>query len=47
MAIFSVNYISTFYMGLCISGRSHIKYTYMIDREYNHMVLPDYTNLFP
>ena len=37
ISVLSVNYVSTFYIGLCVSGGSYIKYTYMIDGEYNHM----------
>ena len=45
VVVFPVNYASTFCMRLCVSNGSDVKYTYMIDREHNHVVLPDYTNL--
>ena len=37
--VLPTNHINVFYMELCVSGGSHIKYTYMIDCEYNHIVL--------
>ena len=39
------NHISVFCMELCVSGRFHVKYTYMIGREHSHIVLPDYINI--
>ena len=33
MAVFPANHANAFYMELCISGRSHIKYICMIGRE--------------
>ena len=47
MAVLLANYISAFCMELCISGGSHIKYTYMIGRKHNHIMLPDHTSLSP
>ena len=34
-------------MGLYVNGESHIKCSYMIGREYNHVVLPDHASLSP
>ena len=34
------SYISTFYIELCVTDESYIKYIYMIGWEYNHVVLP-------
>ena len=45
VVVLSVNHVSEFCMRLCVSGWSHIKYTYMIDREHNHVVFSDHANL--
>ena len=47
VAMLPTNHISVFCMELCISDGSHIKYTYMIGREHNHVVLPDYASISP
>ena len=47
MVVLPVNYVNVFYMGLCISGRSHKKYTYIIDWKHNHMVLQDHAKISP
>ena len=47
MIVFSVNYVSVFCMGLCVSDKSHTKCIYMIDQEHNYMVLPDHTSISP
>ena len=41
MAILPANHVNAFCMGLCVSGESYVKYTYMIGREHNHVILPD------
>ena len=46
MVVLPINYVRVFYMRLCVSGESHIKHTYMISREYIHMMLPDYMQVF-
>ena len=43
--VFPVNYVSTFCMELCVSGRSHVRYIYMIGQEHNHVVLLDHASL--
>ena len=43
--ILPVNYISVFCMELCISDGSYIKFTYMIGRTHNHMMLLDHANI--
>ena len=40
-----VNHINAFYMGLCVSGGSHKKYTYMISWKYNHVMLQDHARI--
>ena len=45
VAVLSANHVSVFYMGLVTNTQSHAKCTYMIDKEYNHMMLPDYTSI--
>ena len=45
VTVLSDNFVSIFYMKLTTNTQSHTKYTYMIDRKYNHMVLPDHTSL--
>ena len=45
MIVLLTNHISAFYMGLCNSGGFYIKYTYMIGREHNYVVLPDLESL--
>ena len=45
VAVLPANHVSAFYIGLYVSGGSHIKYIYMISQEHSHMVLPDYTSL--
>ena len=39
MIILLINYISIFYMKLCVTNESYIKYTYMISQKHNHMML--------
>ena len=39
------NHVNIFYMGLCVSGVSHIKYTYIIGQEYSYAVLPNHASL--
>ena len=46
VAVLPVNHIITFCMRLYVNGGSHIKYTYMIDREHSHMVLSNHANIF-
>ena len=45
VAVLLANHVSAFYMKLYISGRSQVKYTYMIGREHSHVVLPDHASL--
>ena len=45
MIVLLINHISAFYMRLYIYDGSHIKYTYIIDRENSHIILPNHTNL--
>ena len=45
MAVLLTNHVSAFYMGLCVSGGSYVKYTYMIGREHNHVMLSDHASL--
>ena len=45
MTVLLPNHVSAFYMKLYISGRSQVKYTYMISREHSHVVLPDHASL--
>ena len=45
MAVLPANHVSAFCIELCISGRFHVKYTYMIGREHSHVVLPDHASL--
>ena len=40
-----VNHVNTFYIELCVSNGSHIKYTYMISQKHNHIMLPNYASL--
>ena len=40
-----VNHVSIFYMRLCVSSGSHVKYTYMIGQEHSHVVFPDHAKL--
>ena len=47
MAVFLINHVSEFYMELCVSNRFYIKYTYMIGRKHNHVVLPDHASISP
>ena len=47
MAVLLANYVSAFFMGLCVSDGSHIKYTYMIGRNYSHVVLSNHASLSP
>ena len=43
--VLQVNHVSVFCMGLYVSGGFHVKYTYMINLEYNHVVLSDHASL--
>ena len=45
VAVLPTNHVSTFYLGLYISGGSHIKYIYIIDWKYNYVVFSDHTSL--
>ena len=45
VAVFFINHINIFYMELCINDRSYIKCIYMIDREYSHVILSNYTSI--
>ena len=45
VTVLPANHVKAFYMGLCISGGSHIKYSYIIGREHSYVVLPDHANL--
>ena len=47
VVVLPVNYVSVFCMGLCVSGGSHTKCTYMIGWEHSHVVLPDYASISP
>ena len=42
VAVLLANHVSTFCIGLCVSGGSYTKYTYMIGREYSHVVLKSF-----
>ena len=46
VTVFLVNYITIFYIKLCVRNKSYIKYTYMIDREYSHIILVNPASLF-
>ena len=45
VVVLPINHIGVFYIGLCVSGGSHIKCTYMIGREHSHVVLPDHARI--
>ena len=45
VAVLLANYVNAFYMKLCVSGESHVKYTYIIGQEHSHAVLPDHASL--
>ena len=45
MIVLLINYISVFYIKLCVNDGSHIKYTYMIDQKYSHIVTPNHASL--
>ena len=45
VAVLPTNHISAFCMELCISDGSHIKCTYIINREYSHVALPDHASI--
>ena len=47
VAVLLTNHVSVFYIKLYVSGGSYVKYTYMIDREHNHVVLLDHTSISP
>ena len=45
MAVLPINYISVFYIEFTINTQSHIKCTYIISREYSHIVLTDHASI--
>ena len=45
MDVLPANHMSIFYIELCISGGSYIKYTYMISWEHSHVVLQNRVSL--
>ena len=45
MTVLPANHVSIFYMGPTTNTQSHTKCTYMISREYNHVVLPNHTSI--
>ena len=47
VAVLPVNHVGAFYIGLCVSGGSYVKCSYMIGREYSHVVLPDHASISP